>query len=269
MSECAPFLGTPRCLVGMVHLAALPGTPGSTLRVSEIARRAVNEARALERAGFDAVMLENMHDLPYLRRRVGGEIVAAMTACALAVRAAVQLPIGVQILAGANRDAMSVAHACGGSFIRAEGFALASVADEGLFGDADAGALLRHRRMIGAERVLVAADVLKKHSSHAITADLDAAEQARAYGFCGANALIVTGAATGQPVDFERLGQVKEASSVPVLVGSGATAQDARDLLEIADGVIVGSDLKRGGDWRNPVDAARAAAFVKAARRGS
>ena len=267
MSGDFAFLGVPRCLIGMVHLAALPGSPRSELRVSEIARQAVIEAKLLERLGFDAIMIENMHDLPYLRRHVGSEIVAAMSACVLSVRAAVKIPIGLQILAGANQEAMSVAHACGAAFIRAEGFALASVADEGIFDQADAGPHLRHRKMLGAQRVMIAADVLKKHASHAITSDLNAAEQTRTLIFCGADSIIVTGKATGQPVDFEQLGLVKEASRVPVLVGSGARADNASELLEIADGIIVGSDLKRGGRWQNPIDPTRAKAFIKAARK--
>ena len=126
----------PGPLIGMVHLGALPGTPRAGLRVERIAKAAAAEAQALEDAGLDAVLVENMHDLPYLRREVGPEIVAAMSACVLCVRAATTLPVGVQVLAGANRAALSVAHACGGSFIRAEGFHLAAVADEGLLDEA-------------------------------------------------------------------------------------------------------------------------------------
>ena len=257
----------PGPLIGMVHLAALPGSPRSSLRVERIARTAAAEAKALEDAGFDAVLVENMHDLPYLRRHVGPEVVAAMSACTLCVRAAVSVPVGVQVLAGANAEAVSVAHACGGSFIRAEGFQLASVADEGLFDQADAGPLLRFRRSIGAERVLVAADILKKHSSHAITRDLSAAEHAKTAEFMGADALVVTGSATGEPVDIRELREVRAATRLPVLVGSGATRETAARLLEVADALIVGSAIKRGGRWDRPVDAAAARAFAKAARK--
>jgi predicted TIM-barrel enzyme len=86
----------PGPLIGMVHLAALPGSPHASLRVERIARAAAAEAKVLEDAGFDAVLVENMHDLPYLRRRVGPEVVAAMAACTLCVRAAVSVPVGVR-----------------------------------------------------------------------------------------------------------------------------------------------------------------------------
>src|SRR6185295_17642379 len=109
------------------------------------------------------------------------------------------LPLGVQVLAGANKEALAVAHAAGCQFIRAEGFVFAHVADEGLMPEADAGSLLRYRRAIGAEHIAVLADIKKKHSSHAITADVDLAETAKAAEFFGAEGVVVTGTATGEP----------------------------------------------------------------------
>ena len=252
----------------MIHVGALPGTPAAHEDVARIAARAVREARILEEAGFDAIMIENMHDVPYLAREVGPEIVAGMTVVAGAVRAATTLPLGVQVLAGANRAAMAVAHATGGSFIRAEGFAYAAVADEGLLAEADAGPLLRHRRSIGAGDVAILADVRKKHSSHALTGDLDLAQWVRGSIFAGADGVIVTGASTGSPADPGDLRTAVEAAGdTPVWVGSGATADTAAALRDTGvHGIIVGSAIKVDGDWRATIDAARAEAFVRAAR---
>ena len=144
------ILGRDRAIVAMVHVRALPGSPRATLSPREIARHAVEEARVLADAGFDAILLENMHDAPYLLREVGAETIAAFTRVACEVRAAVNLPLGVQILAGANRAALGVALAAECAFIRAEGFVFAGVADEGLLAEADAGPLLRYRRALGA-----------------------------------------------------------------------------------------------------------------------
>lgn len=256
----------PRALIGMVHAGALPGSPFASRPVAELAADAVADARRLHAAGFDAVLLENMHDRPYLRRRVGPETVAAMTAIALAIREAVPLPLGVQILAGANREALAVAIAAGGSFIRAEGFLFASVADEGLLDEADAGPLLRRRRDLGAAGIAILADIRKKHSSHAITADLDLAEHAAAAAFSGADAVVVTGRSTGDPTPPESLRAARGGGPLPVGVGSGAEAATLPGLLEVADAVIVGSSIKREGCWRNPVDPDRASAFVRTAR---
>src|SRR5438128_12414055 len=99
----AKLFGAPRALIGVIHLRALPGTAFARETVEAIAEAAVAEARVYAAAGFDAVMIENTHDRPYLKREVGPEVVAAMTAAGLEVRRAVSLPLGVQVLAGANR----------------------------------------------------------------------------------------------------------------------------------------------------------------------
>jgi hypothetical protein len=266
VSQASVIFGRRRALVGMVHVQALPGTPGSRHPPPRIVQQAAEEARLLAGAGFDAILLENMHDVPYLRRRVGPEVVAGMTAVGCAVRAAVEIPLGVQILAGCNREALAVAHAVGAAFVRVEGFVFASVADEGLLDEADAGPLLRYRRAIGAEAVRVVADIKKKHSSHALTADVDIAETARAAEFFGADGLVVTGVATGRPVDPAQVRAVRAASALPLAIGSGVTPERCATLLATADALIVGSWVKEGGHWSNPPCPRRAAEMVRAAQ---
>ena len=252
-------------LIGMVHLGPLPGTPAACETVASIAAAAVRDARILRDVGFDAVLVENMNDVPYLRRRVGPEIVAAATVCVAAVAQAVDCPVGVQILAGCNRESLAVALAAGGSFVRVEGFVFAHVADEGTF-DADAGDLLRYRRAIGADHISVFADIRKKHSSHALTADLDIAEHARAAAFFRADGVVVTGTATGRPVDLQELTAARAATTLPVIVGSGATPELLPALWPHASAVIVGSYVKTDGDWRNHVDPNRARLMAHAAQ---
>lgn len=266
MSRMSDLFGRDKALVGMVHVGALPGTPRASSSVPEIAAAAVAEATLLAGAGFDAIMLENMHDVPYLKGGVGPEIVAAMTVVSAAVAEAVDLPLGIQILAGANAAALAVALAVGAQFVRVEGFAFASVADEGLLPDADAGPLLRYRRSIGAGPVAILADVKKKHSAHAITADVDIAEMTRATEFFGADGVIVTGTSTGAPTSIDDLRAARAATSLPLLVGSGVTPDTASSLLAYADALIVGSWCKRDGAWHNPPDAERARQLVEAVR---
>lgn len=256
------LFGAPHSLVGAVHVAALPGTPRASLGVARIAEMAVADARAYADAGFDAVIVENMHDRPYLRGGVGPEIVAAMTLVASAVRGAVGVPVGVQVLAAADREAVAVAHAAGASFVRVECFAFAHVGDEGIH-QSSAGELLRYRKAIGADGVRVLADVKKKHSAHALTADVDIATAAHAAEFFQADGVIVTGVASGQPALPEEVSGVAAAVRVPVLVGSGITAENL-ERYAAARGFIVGTSLKRDGDWTQPVDPARARALVTA-----
>ncbi|MFK7882959.1 MAG: BtpA/SgcQ family protein [Phycisphaerales bacterium] len=255
----------PKKLIGMVHLGATPGTPGATLTPDQIVSQAVSEARLLADAGFDAVILENMHDTPYVHGDDLGPEVATLMARALnETRREIDRPIGIQILSGGNRHAMACAHNCGGSFIRCENFVFSHVADEGLLAKAEAGPLLRYRSSIGAGSIPVYCDIKKKHASHAITADLDVGEIAHAAEFCGADGLIVTGVSTGQAAEIQDVRRVRESCQLPILVGSGVTAETAANLLGYADALIVGSWIKQGGTWKNPVDGDRARTMVNA-----
>lgn len=266
MTTAADIFGREKALVGMVHLAALPGTPASRLPMERIVELAAEEARLLADAGFDAIIIENMHDVPYLQRKVGPEIVAAMTIVACAIRRTVDLPLGVQVLAGANHDALAVAYASNANFIRVEGFVFSAVADEGLLAEADAGPLLRYRRQIGAERVKILADIKKKHSAHALTADVDVGEMAKAAEFFGADGVIITGIATGQSIRIDDLGTARIATQLPLLVGSGVTPESVGNLYAYADALIVGSWYKEDGYWGNPPCPERARTLVDAVR---
>ena len=258
------LFGVKRALIGVVHLQALPGTPASTHDIESIASIAVDEARLYETAGFNGVMIENTHDRPYLRTGVGPEITAAMSVVASQVRRAISLPLGVQVLAGANSVSMAVAHASGASFVRVEGYVFAHVADEGLI-QSSAGALLRYRRAIGADHIRVFADIKKKHSAHALTADVDIAETAKAAEFFAVDGVIVSGVATGEPAKPDDVDSVSRAVSVPTLVGSGVSAENISDYAG-ADAFIVGSWIKKDGLWSNPIDEDRTRALVAAFR---
>ena len=249
----------------MVHVGALPGTPRASQSVDELVRQAVQEVWVLAEGGCDVILVENMHDLPYLQGEVGPEIVASMTAVCRAINEATDLPCGVQVLAGANQGALAVALAAGMDFIRAEGFVFSHVADEGWL-NACAGPLLRYRKLIGAEHIAVWADVKKKHAAHAMTADVSLAETVKAAEFFGADAVIVTGEATGREASTAYLSSARGATKLPVIVGSGVTAENAAAMLQHADAVIVGSALKKDGHWTAPVDLDRVKAVAAAVR---
>lgn len=252
----------------MVHAGALPGAPRHRASVGDLAAAAVKEARVLADAGFDALIVENMHDVPYVHGAdLGPEIVASMTRIVGEVAAAVSIPVGVQILSGGAAQALAVAMATGACFIRVENFVFSHIAEEGHLAKAEAGGLLRYRKAIGAEQVAILADIDKKHASHAITADLPLTDWAHAAEFFLADGVIITGRFTGRPPSENDLRDARSACTLPVLAGSGATPELLPMLLRHADAVIVGTCLKHGGLWSNPVDPARAAAFVREADR--
>ena len=250
------FGSRPKIVVGMIHVRALPGTPKHAGGMAPILDRALEEAEIYRSCGIHALMVENMHDVPYVQRPAP-EILAAMAVVAREVkRAHPQLPLGIQILAGANREALAAALAAGADFIRAEAFVFGHVADEGYM-DSCAGELLRHRKAIGAEHVAIFTDIKKKHSAHAVTADVDVVQTAHAAEYFLSDGLILTGAATGEAASVDELRAVYAAAKVPVLVGSGITAGNLKTYLPFADAFIVGSHFKRDGYWENPLDPGR------------
>ncbi|KAM4722154.1 uncharacterized protein F13E9.13, mitochondrial-like isoform 2-T2 [Rhinophrynus dorsalis] len=231
-------------VIGMVHLKALPGTPGSRLPLAQILEEACQEAEIYKRAGIDGLIVENMHDIPYTLH-TGPEITASMaTICAAVRQTCSQIPLGVQILSCANQQALAVALASELDFIRAEGFVFSHVADEGIV-NACAGDLLRYRKVIGAEHIQIFADIKKKHSSHTITADVSVSETAKAAEFFLADGVILTGVATGQAADQQDLKEVAHSVRIPVLIGSGVTLDNVEK--RIADHKIIWiQDAKHG-----------------------
>ncbi len=254
------FLQNQKTIIGMIHVEALPGAPRYGGAMAEVIAKARDEAQLYAEAGIDMLMIENMHDVPF-DRHVGPEITAAMAVVGYEVKKASGLRCGIQILAAANKEALGAARAAGLDLVRAEGFVFGHVADEGYI-DGCAADVLRYRRQIGADDILVITDVKKKHSSHAITADVDIVETAHAAEFFLSDGVIVTGVATGTEASLEELQAVKAAVKIPVLVGSGVTVENVDKYLAVADALIIGSYFKFGGYWANGVEVERVKAFM-------
>lgn len=257
------LLSVDKPVIGMVHVDALPGTPLYKGDVSVIIKSSIAEAKLYKELGIPVLMIENMHDIPYVNRSAGPEITAVMSIILSQIKSVTGLPCGIQILAGANKQALAASVAADADFIRAEGFVFAHVADEGIF-SSDAGELLRYRKAIGGEKVLVFTDIKKKHSSHAITADTDIAETAKAAEFFLSDGVIVTGSSTGSQPSVEEIEAVKRAVTIPVLAGSGITPENIAQYYQFCDAFIVGSYFKEAGKWNNAIDPSRVERFLSA-----
>jgi membrane complex biogenesis BtpA family protein len=249
-------------IIGMVHVQALPGTPKHQFSPQKIIDMALEEARIYKKAGINSIMIENMHDIPYLKNGVGHEVSSLMTLIANYIKKETNLPIGIQILAGANKEALAVAKSANIDFIRAEGFVFAHVADEGII-ESQAGELLRYRKQIDAENIAIFTDIKKKHSSHSITSDISLVDTAKAARFFLSNGVIVTGNHTGSEASLEELHELKEKLDFPILVGSGITTQNIKTYLPVADAFIVGSYFKEKGYWENKLSYSRIAEFME------
>ncbi|XP_036141448.1 uncharacterized protein F13E9.13, mitochondrial isoform X2 [Monomorium pharaonis] len=233
----------------------------------KIVENATKEALLYADCSLDGILIENMHDVPYIKQKdISPEIITMMTRICTEVRRITpqNIACGVQILAGCNKEAIAVAKAARLQFIRAEGFVFSQVADEG-FIDSNAGTLLRYRKQIDAENVLIFVDVKKKHSSHMITSDVSLLETVKAAEFFLADGIILTGNATGEETNVKDLLEVREciASKLPLLIGSGVTLNNVDNYVNAADALIVGSHFKIAGHWKNALDPVRVRAFVE------
>lgn len=258
------FLDQTKALIGVVHLKPLPGAPQWGGNLQALIDFAVADAIAFERGGAHAIFIENFGDVPFTKGAVGPETIAAMTAAGCAVRAAVKLPIGFNVLRNDAKAALALCAASGGDFIRVNVHTGAMLTDQGLI-EGDAYHTVRYRAQVQ-PNARIFADV---HVKHAVPMGdwtiEDSAHDTVERGL--ADALIVSGVGTGQAADMADVERVRRACpQTKLLLGSGVNATNVKDYLRFADGVIVGSSLKRDGKLANPVDAKRVAALVKAMR---
>ncbi len=252
-------------LIGVIHLPALPGSPGHQLSTDEIIARALADGQTLAKASFDAAIIENFGDVPFPATRVAPATVAAMSIVAEQVRRTTGLHIGINVLRNDAEAALGIAAVVGATFIRVNVHTGVSATDQGLI-EGRADETLRHRKLL-AKRIAILADVHVKHATPVSQPDIAAAARDTAYRGL-ADGLIVTGPATGEPVALEDLRRVREAVlDRRLFAGSGVTADTVAGLLEVANGIIVGSGLKAGGDPSGPIDEDLAAAFAQAAGR--
>lgn len=226
--------------------------------------RAIHDAKALDRARYDAILVENFGDAPFFKDDVPAIVIAAMTACALAIRdAAPRLALGINVLRNDVRGALAIAAASGASFVRVNVLSGARLTDQGVI-EGRAADVMRLRAAI-AKGVSVYADVDVKHSAPVAVRPIEE-EVAELAERAHADAILVTGVATGAAPDEQDLLRVRHATRAPVYVASGATEESIAMLRAHCDGVIVGTAIKRARRAGGPVDFALAKRFVRAAR---
>jgi membrane complex biogenesis BtpA family protein len=259
------FSSKRKLFIGVVHLLPLPGSPRWGGGIEALIARAVADARAYDHGGADAVIVENFGDAPFTKCAVPSETVAAMAAAGAAVRAAVRLPIGFNVLRNDARAALGLCAACEGSFIRVNVHCGAMLTDQGVI-EGQAFDTLRRRRDL-CPGVALLADVHVKHAAPLApmpieTSARDTLERGLADG------LILSGTGTGEATDLEEVRLVRAACPrARLYVGSGVTVDNVAEYLRLVDGVIVGSSLKLQGNVANRVDRGRVAALARVISR--
>lgn len=249
------LFGNKKPVIGMVHLKALPGSPAYKEDWKEILDMALKDARALYEGGVDGIQIENQFDKPFLRQKqLGPETTAFLTAAGCAVRKEFpEIPMGINIHMNGGLQAVAAAAACGADWIRVFNLANGYISNSG-YVDALGPELLRYRKIIDAEQVMIFGDFQVKHGSHAVTSDRSLEEKASDVEVCMADAAIITGDATGKAPDAESIRKVKGKISIPLLIGSGLNAGNAKELWREADGAVIGSGFKGEADLHAPVD---------------
>ena len=264
--DLSAIFRTPKPIIGMVHLWPLPGAPGYTgYGMQTIIDQALYDAHTLAEGGVDGVIVENMWDIPFRAGpNVQPESIAAHAVAAHAVRRAIDLPLGINLVHNGGVALLGIALAAGASFIRVCMFTGAGVWDTGAWDEGCAADLMRRRKELHAEHIKIFADVDKKHSVR--FPGIDLATHIEWTRFFGADALIVSGRMTGDAPDLEKVRQAKALSGDrPLLIGSGADERNISAFMGVADGVIVGSSIE-DGRIENRVDVERVRRFVAAAR---
>lgn len=258
-------------LAGMIALRPLPGSPRYDGDDQRIVDQALSDLAHYSRAGLDAVVIENSHDLPYIKPPLPRPAMELLQTIARQVRAGFDGVLGIQLLEAANESALEVAADAALDFVRVEGYVFAHVGGAGLI-EGCAGRLLRRRKELGCDSIRIFADVKKKHCSHALTGDLDIVDEVRQAEFFLVDGVIVTGGRTTEPPRLSELRQVKKQSGVPVLIGSGMDPDNIARYYSWADGFIVGSTFRENGRFLGQLDPDRLQSFVrefKALKTGS
>jgi len=254
-----------RCVVGMVHLKALPGSPAWGGSMQEVIDAALLDATALVKGGVDGMIIENFWDSPFPRGASQPITISAMTACVQEIRRAVSVPLGVNVLRNDGVGALSIAAAAGAQFIRVNVLSYAMVTDQGII-QGCANEVARARR-VTVQPAEILADVMVKHSVPIGAMDIVTAARDTIFRG-GADALIISGTETGAPIDVEDLAKVRAAlPEVPLVSGSGVTIENLGRAARWLNLIVVGTHFKEEGRVERPVDRRRVAAFVDAVRK--
>lgn len=255
-----------KALIGMIHCPPFPGSPryrGESL--NQIYDACLRDAEFLVNNGLHGLIVENHGDVPFSKPDdIGPETPAFMAVVVERIKRNFDVPIGINVLANAPITAFAIARATDSAFIRVNQWANAYIANEG-FMEGRAAQAMRFRSALRGEGIKVFADSHVKHGSHSITSDRNIGELTRDLDFFDVDAVIATGHRTGDSATMEEIEEVADATSLPVLVGSGVDADNIAQILTRASAVIVASSLKKDGVWWNPVDPEKVRSFVTAA----
>ncbi len=245
-------------IIGMVHLEPLPDSPGYR-SMDEVEESAVTDAVRLADGGVDGLLVENYGDRPF-KKEISSLTLSALTSVLKEVQNEVDIPMGLNVLRNDWRAALSISNVLDLSYVRINVFIGVTHTPAGTIeGEAPDIQRYKTKNNIGSS---IWADIDVKHGRSVYPKDpgegaLEASERGLA------DALILSGKRTGKPPSVKDLETVADAVDEPILIGSGLNYQNMEELLQKADGAIVGSHFKKGGKTRNQVKPGRVERLIE------
>lgn len=253
-SAWPPRRDGPKCIIGMVHLLPLPGARDGCDLAAVIAQASA-DLTALQAGGVDAVLVQNRGDRIVPNEAAPPDTVAAMGAVLHSLVSRADVPLGVHVLRNDVLASVAIARVAGARFIRAAVLTGVSDSAQGML-QGRPHEVDRYRRGIGAEGVLVLADIASMHNHTPVDSVAETAHDAVFFG--GADAVIVADPSVAAARSLVQA--VREAVDVPVLIGGYARDENLGEL-GVADGFIVGSAFERTARQAG-VDPERVSRFV-------
>lgn len=252
--------GTRKPIIAMVHFPALPGAPlyDSKKGMAWIVESAATDIENLQKGGVDCVMFGNEGDRPYILKATA-ESLAAYAVAVGTLKPVLKVPFGVDYLWDpAATVALGVA--TGARFGR-EIMTGVYDSDMGLWAPDAAGAL-RLRHNLARDDFKFMYNINAEFASPIGTRTI--AQRAKSAVFSAlADVVLVSGIMTGEAADSSDLKAVKAVlPDTPVFANTGVTIDNVKETLAIADGVIIGTHFKLGGNTWNAVDRARVEKFM-------
>jgi membrane complex biogenesis BtpA family protein len=244
--------GKKKVIIGMVHFPPLPGSPlyDDSRGIKHIIEWVRKDVESLQEGGIDAIMFCNENNRPYklesdyitvaVMGRVIGEIIDE-----------IKVPFGIDVLWDPIA-AISLAKAVGAFFVR-EIITGVYVSDMGLW-NTNVGEVYRYRKLIDANNIAIFFNISAEFAYNLDRRPIEEIAESVVFSSL-ADVILISGPRTGSAPSIEMIQRVKEkVKDVPVFVNTGLNSENAKELLSVADGAIVGTSLKRDGITWNPVD---------------
>lgn len=253
-------------IIGMAHCLPLPGTKDYEGDMERIINHALKDAMTLEKAGVDAIIVENMGDTPFAQT-LDMEQAIALSVVSAYIKKSVSVPIGIDAAFNDYKASIAAALAIGGDFVRIPVF-VDTVAFYGGVINPCARECILYRKKLNAEHIKIFADIQVKHT-HMVFPQISIEESAKNALSCGADAIIVTGAHIGAETPIDIIKRVKNVVDIKVIAGSGVNEKNIKNQLSIAHGAIIGSSLKKGGTLSENIDYNMTKKLIDAYKEGA